>query len=126
MTVGQGQELHVVPYLDPAIINIGLAAEKFRARKHSLTCSDNKVALNHRLPILIMMAMQEHSKNISDVDNSSPQATRRMTAENFFAKVCNEIGTPTYKLQNNLEADNYGKSRRKFEKNQFGTGKDER
>ena len=77
MTVGQRQELHVVQYLDPATINIGLAAEKFRARKHSLTCSDNKVALNQRLPILIMMAMQEHSKNISDVDNSSPQATRR-------------------------------------------------
>jgi len=33
---------------------------------------------------------------------------RRLTAEKFFAKVCNEIGTPTYKLQNNSEADNYG------------------
>ena len=31
-----------------------------------------------------------------------------LTAENFLAKLRNEIGTPAYKLQNNSEADNHG------------------
>jgi len=31
-----------------------------------------------------------------------------LTAENFLAKLRNEIETPTYKLQNVLEADNHG------------------